>query len=65
MTLETKTEDLQKMGGSSEAVVNAIVGLKDELITLRSDMNAYLGMGGSAIKGIGTEVVSAIDRAGS
>ena len=40
-------------------------GLKEELSTLRLDMNTYLGMGGSAIKGIGTEVVSAIDRAGS
>ena len=53
------------MAGDSTAVVNAIIGLKKELITLRTDMNTYLGMGGSAIKGIGSEVVSAIDRVGS
>jgi hypothetical protein len=61
----TKTEDLKNMGGDSTVVVNAIGELKSEMALLRTDMNTYLGMGGSAIRGIGTEVVSAIDRAGS
>ena len=61
----TKTEDLKNMGGESTAVVNAVRELKTEMSSLRSDMNTYLGLGGSAIRGIGTEVVSAIDRAGS
>ena len=51
--------------GDSKAVVIAINTLKDEMSFLRKDMSQYLGMGGSAVKGIGTEVVSAINRSGT
>ena len=58
-----KTKDIG--GGDMTLVVNAITTLQQEIVTLRTDMNSYLGMGGSAVKGIGSEVVSAINRAGA
>ena len=62
----TKTKDLESVGNMDlTPVVNAINTLQAEMSTLREDMNSYLGMNGSTVRGIGTEVVSALNRAGT
>ena len=58
------TKDIEGEGGNMSQVVGAIQALQQEMVSMRADMNGYLGMGGTAVKGIGSEVVSAIGRSG-